>query len=138
MRTCYAILDKIEELRAGGDWDGCLVGTLVELHYDMISDLLAKNKHDSCCIYDENYIMHGANYLTLDSKDKILKLAAKLEDRVTRGTKMNDTSSRSHCMATLTLVQRRKNETEKSTCVSSFTFCDLMGSERFKGDNSAH
>lgn len=49
---------------------------------------------------------------------------------------MNDTSSRSHCITSILLMQKDLG-TNKVT-FNRFNFLDMMGSERFKGQNSAH
>ncbi|KDO24258.1 hypothetical protein SPRG_20873 [Saprolegnia parasitica CBS 223.65] len=57
--------------------------------------------------------------------------------RITGSTEMNDVSSRSHAVFTLTLVQKTKRSEDKSfldtmTTISKVTFVDLAGSERLK------
>jgi hypothetical protein len=63
-----------------------------------------------------------------------VRLAAAVEARLTRGTKMNDTSSRSHCVACLKLTVLDAGAVRESR----LQFFDLMGSERFVGQNAAH
>jgi len=64
----------------------------------------------------------------------VVKLAAAVETRLTRGTKMNDTSSRSHCVVVLKLTVLEGG----SVRTSWLQFFDLMGSERFVGQKAAH
>jgi hypothetical protein len=52
-------------------------------------------------------------------------------------TLMNDSSSRTHCITTLMLTKLALDGTEAVT-ISRFNFADMMGSERSKGQNSAH
>ncbi|ETW10549.1 hypothetical protein H310_00816 [Aphanomyces invadans] len=59
--------------------------------------------------------------------------------RITGSTEMNDTSSRSHAVYTLTLIQKSKRIQpddatfiDTVTTLSKFTFVDLAGSERLK------
>ncbi|OQS03222.1 kinesin, partial [Thraustotheca clavata] len=60
--------------------------------------------------------------------------------RITGSTEMNDVSSRSHAVFTLTLVQKMKREASDNkkgfvdtmTTISKLTFVDLAGSERLK------
>eukprot|EP00090_Calanus_glacialis_P026124 TRINITY_DN40975_c0_g1_i1.p1 TRINITY_DN40975_c0_g1~~TRINITY_DN40975_c0_g1_i1.p1 ORF type:complete len:325 (-),score=65.73 TRINITY_DN40975_c0_g1_i1:7-954(-) len=52
--------------------------------------------------------------------------------RQSRGTKMNDTSSRSHCIACLNLMSIEGGEDERKVQRSTFTFVDLSGSERLE------
>ena len=49
--------------------------------------------------------------------------------------KMNNSSSRSHCITAFTLHVR---DDEGNVRVSRFNFFDFMGSERFRGANAAH
>ncbi len=58
--------------------------------------------------------------------------------RITGSTEMNDTSSRSHAVYTLTLIQKSKRTqpddatfVDTVTTMSKFTFVDLAGSERY-------
>lgn len=64
----------------------------------------------------------------------LVELAAAVESRLTRGTRMNDNSSRSHCVAVLKLTVLEGGAVRESR----LQFFDLMGSERFVGQNSAH
>ncbi|CAK4345578.1 unnamed protein product [Aphanomyces euteiches] len=59
--------------------------------------------------------------------------------RITGSTEMNDASSRSHAVYTLTLIQKTKRTQPEDatfidtmTTISKFTFVDLAGSERLK------
>ncbi|KAF0687286.1 Aste57867_20952 [Aphanomyces stellatus] len=59
--------------------------------------------------------------------------------RITGSTEMNDASSRSHAVYTLTLIQKTKRTqpedasfVDTMTTISKFTFVDLAGSERLK------
>ena len=45
---------------------------------------------------------------------------------------MNDTSSRSHCIACLNLMSIEGGEDERKVQRSTFTFVDLSGSERLE------
>ena len=64
----------------------------------------------------------------------VVHLAAAVESRLTRGTLMNHNSSRSHCVAVLKLTVLEGGAVRESR----LQFFDLMGSERFVGQNSAH
>ena len=94
-----------------------------------VQDLLT-GKH----VVDKDHHLQGALLIPLESARDIVKMAAAVETRLTRGTKMNDTSSRSHCVTVFTLsVLEGENFRQ-----SRLQFFDLMGSERFKGGNAAH
>ena len=64
----------------------------------------------------------------------VVHLAAAVESRLTRRTLMNHNSSRSHCVAVLKLTVLEGGAVRESR----LQFFDLMGSERFVGQNSAH
>mmetsp|Transcript_17866 Transcript_17866/g.29785 ORF Transcript_17866/g.29785 Transcript_17866/m.29785 type:complete len:444 (+) Transcript_17866:145-1476(+) len=74
--------------------------------------------------------LFGMTELPLDTEDDLRKFFAALATRNTASTLMNDSSSRSHCFAYLTLrAHDRKDDTVRT---SRFQFCDLAGSERLK------
>ena len=87
-------------------------------------DLLNESK---VCYVDKAHHLQGALHVPLNSARDVVNMAAAVEKRTTRGTKMNDTSSRSHCATVLTLdVLNAENKVRTST----LKFFDLMGSER--------
>ena len=61
-------------------------------------------KDYAVCFVDDDYHLQGAEQKELKCAADVVQLAAAVETRLTRGTKMNDTSSRSHCVACLTLT----------------------------------
>ena len=87
------------------------------------------------CFVDDNHHLQGAEQKPLRVAADVIQMAASVETRLTRGTKMNDTSSRSHCMAGFKLTVLEDNGMVRE---SRLQFFDLMGSERFSGQNSAH
>lgn len=119
---------------------GCKValhGAMIEMSIlsfqdQRCQDLLLSNM-PICFIDDDNHLQ-GAEQMELKCAADVVQLAAAVEKRLTRGTKMNDTSSRSHCVAVLKLTVLE----EGSVRESRLQFFDLMGSERFVGQNSAH
>eukprot|EP01065_Artemidia_motanka_P007813 TRINITY_DN13907_c0_g1_i2.p1 TRINITY_DN13907_c0_g1~~TRINITY_DN13907_c0_g1_i2.p1 ORF type:complete len:381 (+),score=98.88 TRINITY_DN13907_c0_g1_i2:39-1145(+) len=104
--------------------DGVLSGSMIELHFDTVFDLL--NDHAPCSINDDHEVQ-GAKQVPLDSATDLLRLAAQVEQRTTNATRMNDTSSRSHCVTTFTLTRKAG---DGKVIVSRFRFVDLAGSER--------
>ncbi|GMH80375.1 hypothetical protein TL16_g08521 [Triparma laevis f. inornata] len=88
------------------------------------------------CFVDEESHLQGAEQKELNSAEDVARFAASVETRLTRGTNMNDTSSRSHCIAGFKLTTLNSKKTEARE--SRLQFFDLMGSERFKGQNAAH
>ena len=91
-------------------------------------------KDYAVCFVDDDYHLQGAEQKELKCAADVVQLAAAVETRLTRGTKMNDTSSRSHCVACLKLTVLEGGAVRESR----LQFFDLMGSERFVGQNSAH
>ena len=68
--------------------------------------------------------------IPLDSVSDVRALYAALATRNTAGTLMNDSSSRSHCFAILTL--RTRDPSSDTVSTRRFQFVDLAGSERLK------
>jgi hypothetical protein len=86
------------------------------------------------CYVDDTYRLQGARQMPLHTASDVVNLAAAVETRLRRGTKMNESSSRSHCICALTLIVLDGDRIRESR----LQFFDLMGSERFKGPNAAH
>ena len=80
----------------------------------------------------------GLEEVTIESADELLELLGQgLQNRVTAHTAMNAVSSRSHCIATISLkITSRVTGADGETCEefrsSKVTFVDLAGSERAK------
>mmetsp|Transcript_18170 Transcript_18170/g.30369 ORF Transcript_18170/g.30369 Transcript_18170/m.30369 type:complete len:479 (+) Transcript_18170:173-1609(+) len=75
-------------------------------------------------------VMYGQSEHVMETEKDLLKMFGALSVRNTAGTAMNDSSSRSHCFAWLTLhVHDKAADTIQKT---RFQFCDLAGSERMK------
>lgn len=119
---------------------GCKValhGAMIEMSILSFSDQrctdLLRSDMPICFIDDDNHLQ-GAEQMELKCAADLIHLAAAVEKRLTRGTRMNDTSSRSHCVAVLKLTVLEEGNVRESR----LQFFDLMGSERFVGQNSAH
>ena len=74
--------------------------------------------------------LFGMTEMPLDSHNDVRALFAALATRNTASTLMNDSSSRSHCFAFLTL--RIRDTASDSVRTTRFQFVDLAGSERLK------
>ncbi|GMH60252.1 hypothetical protein TL16_g03010 [Triparma laevis f. inornata] len=72
----------------------------------------------------------GQSYIVINDERDILKVFSAISSRNTAGTGMNDSSSRSHCFAWLTLYSYDHAGDKLQT--SRFQFVDLAGSERLK------
>ena len=137
LRAGFESLAAVEALRQDNLRVG-LHGSMVEVSIlgmrpcdQTATDLLNAR---SPCYVDASYHLQGARQMPLNSHADVVNLAAAVETRLTRGTKMNDTSSRSHCICALTLIVFDGDFVRESR----LQFFDLMGSERFKGPNAAH
>lgn len=106
---------------------------MVELSWGAPGDLLNKK---APCSLDEEHNLVGASRCTLRKPVDAARLAVAVESRTTNGTRMNDESSRTHCVTVLVLTQRWLDS--DTVTESRFNIVDMMGSERSKGPNSAH
>ena len=105
--------------------------SITSLSNQSVQDLLNER---AMCYVDKDHHLQGALQVPLQTEADVVRMAAAVETRLTRGTKMNDTSSRSHCVTVFTLSVLREGTVQQSR----LQFFDLMGSARFKGDNAAH
>lgn len=134
LRCGLDILRGVQALADSGV-SAVLTGSMVELHFDILEDLL--HDHQRCSIGPApEYRVRGAREVFVDSEADLFNLARAVEYRTTRGTRMNDTSSRSHCVTVLKLTTLDPGSNRVRT--SRFQFFDMMGSERSKGPTSAH
>ena len=150
-RGLLAIFDAVEEMRKGGA-AVVLSGSAVELSIQGNQDMLMRLEDVEALrrqglshvpsrwsgaqlgvAMDKNANpprLTGMTELILDSKADVRELYAALATRNTASTLMNDSSSRSHCFAFLTLrVHDKQADTIRT---SRFQFVDLAGSERLK------
>ena len=74
--------------------------------------------------------LYGQNEVILEKEEDLFRVFSAISVRNTSGTLMNDSSSRSHCIVSLTLWKYQKDKGKVST--SRFQFCDLAGSERLE------
>eukprot|EP00946_MAST-07B_sp_MAST-7B-sp1_P002458 g2458.t1 len=73
--------------------------------------------------------MYGMEEIVIESDEDVLRVFTAISTRNTAGTDMNDSSSRTHCFATLKLHLKVG---EDQVRVPRFQFVDLAGSERLK------
>jgi hypothetical protein len=135
LRSGLDCLAAMRDLEARG-CKAVLHGSMIEMSILSFTeqncmDLL---KDYSVCFVDDEYHLQGTEQMELRCAADVVQLAAAVETRLTRGTKMNDTSSRSHCVALLKLTVLEGGAVR----TSRLQFFDLMGSERFVGQNAAH
>ena len=137
LRTGFDALDYVSKVNARPGEKAVLHGSMVEMSIMSVSsqnagDLLAGKRP---CFVDKHHHLEGAVHKPITDARDLVSLAAAVETRLTRVTKMNNSSSRSHCVTVFTLHHR---DEEGNVRASRFQFSDFMGSERFSGANSAH
>ena len=136
LRTGFEALGALERINSSPGRRAVLHASMVEMSImsftiQGVLDLLNKNKP---CHVDKTGTTTGAVLVPIRCTHDLVKMAARVETRITRGTKMNDSSSRSHCMTVFTLSVLDGAQFRQSR----LQYFDLMGSERFKGNNAAH
>ncbi|EQC27286.1 hypothetical protein SDRG_14907 [Saprolegnia diclina VS20] len=126
--------------RAATLLDTKMTTTVLKLSYleilnEEVFDLLAHGPPDSLRISDDpkkGVVVMGLSEHTVASLDDVKDLLVRGgKQRATASTSMNDTSSRSHAICTLTMQQHPASDTEPSK-LSKFHLVDLAGSERAK------
>ena len=136
LRSGLEILQAVEAMNNGDSRTATLHGSMVEMSIltltdQSVVDLINNRK---ICFVDKAHHLQGASMVPLRTAGDVVRMASSVETRLVRGTKMNDTSSRSHCCAVFTLSIAQGDRYQQTR----FQFFDLMGSERFKGGNAAH
>ena len=127
-RALYAILDRLQELRASGRIL-VLTASAVELSYGMNLDMLFGKMPAFTNMQVKPAKLYGQTEITLSTRDDAIGLFAALATRNSRATLMNDSSSRSHCFVTLNLLEATAGEGVRE---SRLQFVDMAGSERLK------
>ena len=130
-RAVITAMDKMRE--KGGKF--VFSANIIEIYFGQIYDLL----NDKQAVNNNRYYS-GANFdfsgvfetEVKDSGDVMRLIKVMHTYRKSRGTAMNDTSSRSHCIACLNLMRIEGEEGERKLFRSTFTFVDLSGSERLE------
>ena len=135
LRSGFEALEAVAAMAERGN-RAALHGSMVEMSImslanQSVIDLL--NNRQTCYV-DKAHHLQGARMVPIKTAADLVNLAAAVETRLVRGTRMNDTSSRSHCVTVFTLSVLEGDNIRQSR----LQFFDLMGSERFKGANAAH
>ncbi|OQR88135.1 hypothetical protein ACHHYP_20330 [Achlya hypogyna] len=107
----------------------------LEILNEEIFDLLGPTTGDGLRVSDDpkkGVVVVGLSEHPVTSVDDVRSLLLRgSKQRATASTNMNDTSSRSHAICTLTMHQHPASDTEPSK-LSKFHLVDLAGSERAK------
>lgn len=106
--------------------------TFLEIYNEDVHDLLSSTPNKNLEIRERIdigvYVKELSGY-TVDSVDSIKELMRRgNRNRITRATLMNDISSRSHAIFTITVEM--KNKFDNKTLVGKLNLVDLAGSER--------
>lgn len=128
-RALYAIIDRVQEMRSAGR-RVVLTASCVELSYGMNLDMLFGKMPAFTNMQRKPAKLFGQTETALSTREDALGLFAALATRNSRATLMNDSSSRSHCFVTLTLL----DTSDGDDCIreSRLQFVDMAGSERLK------
>lgn len=154
-RAVWTIFERVQALNAtDGGCNYALTASAIELGIMGNMDMLVKSADERIAFgalgigemrragaagpaLDKNCTppcMFGRVELLLRESEDVLRIFAAIASRNTSGTGMNDTSSRSHCFAWLTLLAHDPDAGAAggsgSVRRSRFQFVDLAGSER--------
>lgn len=106
--------------------------TYLEIYNEDVRDLLSSDPNKKLAIRERKDIgvyVKDLMGFTVDSVDSITELLNRgNKNRVTKSTLMNDVSSRSHAIFTITIES--KNRIDNQTTVGKLNLVDLAGSER--------
>ncbi len=112
--------------------------SFLEIYSEDISDLLGTSrKLQLRDVQNFGITVSGLSHHTISSlKDVQTLLECGGRQRATAATDMNEASSRSHAILTLTMYQDSTDDGAQNAKVSKFHFVDLAGSERCKKTRS--
>jgi len=133
-RTILSIIKEMEKLKSGGA-EFYFAATIIEIYFMQVYDLLNNKQKIPTSPYQGGEFDYGkAKEKKIETLNDVAELAQIIiTKRASRGTSCNDTSSRSHCICTLSLVCVTKEDSgEKFVRRNEFTFADLSGSEKIE------
>uniref|UniRef100_A0A1A9W714 Kinesin motor domain-containing protein n=1 Tax=Glossina brevipalpis TaxID=37001 RepID=A0A1A9W714_9MUSC len=133
-RVVHDIFERTCKMK--DDFDFVVKCSFVELYKEQLFDLLSnKSREDSVVDIREDrsgIVMVGLTEKTvLSAKETIECLLSGSSGRAVASTAMNQQSSRSHAIFTITL-ETTKNDESRAVTTSKFHLVDLAGSERSK------
>ncbi|XP_034124397.1 chromosome-associated kinesin KIF4 isoform X1 [Drosophila guanche] len=131
-RAVHDIFVHIAELQEEYKFE--VTCSFVELYQEQFYDLFSPNKRDKATVdireIQNRIVMPGLTELEVNSAREVTDhLMRGSAGRAVAATAMNETSSRSHAIFTLTVVSS-KLEGRKVVTTSKFNLVDLAGSER--------
>ncbi|ODV89856.1 hypothetical protein CANCADRAFT_19537, partial [Tortispora caseinolytica NRRL Y-17796] len=141
-----AIFDLFSRLPSSDDSDDdpdyLVKCSYVELYNEELKDLLTDSTDQKLKLYDDparkSTVIQGAEEIYIRSAVDGLKLLQNgAQRRQVAATKMNDVSSRSHTIFTVTVVLKDPiNTSEESVRVGKLNIVDLAGSENIKSSGA--
>lgn len=125
--------------RADGEKSFVVTVTYLEIYNEEVRDLLSPNPHRRLELrerFDVGVYVKGLTGFTVDSVEAIndLMLLGNA-NRMTRATLMNNVSSRSHAVFTITI--EAKDSSSNQTTSGKLNLVDLAGSERIRKSNTS-
>ena len=143
-RTVVSALKKITSLRRNTESSDekykvvttTLSASVIEMYFGEIKDLLNDKSILPITYTDKrnnkDFDFNATKQMRVESMEDLQKLIdVVFTERQSRGTKMNDSSSRSHCLTTLLLTKILVDDAgKKYVSQSMMQFVDLSGSER--------
>merc|ERR1711936_355605 len=130
-----ALISALERIKKDDDGKSKLTAQVVEIYFGVATDLLNDKKKVSN-VMDQwggsNFGAFGLAEIEITGTRDIAKLIKVMHNnRETRSTGMNETSSRSHCIASICYTKVHEHpEKGRQVRRSTFMFADLAGSER--------
>ncbi len=131
-RSCRMVLDFCKKQE--GEGVTCVIkAAMIEIYNEQINDLLNKDGKNLQLREDAQQGVYIPNLKELDIKsvNDLIKCVDKgFASRATSSTKMNDQSSRSHCLVQIRMTQTKEDGNFKKD--SKLNLVDLAGSEKVK------
>ena len=138
-RAVISALEKIKDMKEDADSNkvlSCIFSaSVIEMYFGEIKDLLNNKKTVPVSWYltgNKDFDFDTTKKIRIESLSDLQKLIEVVfTERQSRGTQMNDASSRSHCLTTLFVTKILEDQTgKKFVSESLMQFVDLSGSER--------
>ncbi|XP_076312392.1 kinesin-like protein 98A isoform X1 [Tachypleus tridentatus] len=133
-RICEAMFSRMKSKSNSGTTFRTEVSYL-EIYNEKVKDLLKKSSNQHSLRVREHpkfgpYVQDLSHHLVMDFSDVQELMTRGNSRRTTASTAMNDVSSRSHAIFTLTFIQATFHRDMPSETVSKVNLVDLAGSER--------
>lgn len=135
-RMCNELFERLDQLTKEPDYSFTVEVSYLEIYFERVRDLLDPHNKKPLKVREHNvfgpYVEDLTKLIVTSYKDikDLIDLGNK--SRTTAATRMNETSSRSHAVFTITLTQKKYDKTlnREGGKVSKISLVDLAGSER--------